>query len=99
MGVRGHHEVFGELYVVLLSLLSTPHDRKCRRLTRLLPFSGGGCMNPMYEDQVVGRDCTIIPGQKTVSCVEGVCQVQACQSGWYASKDKQACYEKYDEGD
>ncbi|KIO29573.1 hypothetical protein M407DRAFT_21312 [Tulasnella calospora MUT 4182] len=61
--------------------------------------SCGGCSRPSQDDQPLGRDCTIIPGQMIVSCVRGDCVVSKCQSGWKLTKDNQACYELYDEGD
>ncbi|KAG8985669.1 Dihydroxyacetone synthase [Tulasnella sp. 427] len=59
----------------------------------------GGCTQPMQHAQPLGRDCTIIPGQKSVSCVRGECVISKCQSGWQLSKDQGSCYELYDEGD
>jgi len=63
------------------------------------PKNCGGCMNPMYSLSRTGQDCTIIPGQKQVACVESVCFVLECQGGWDRSRDGRTCAESFDEGD
>ncbi|KAG9037215.1 Dihydroxyacetone synthase [Tulasnella sp. JGI-2019a] len=59
----------------------------------------GGCMRPMTDTDLLGQDCTMIPGQKDVRCIGGSCKVLTCHPGWQLHRNKKVCTEAFDEGD
>lgn len=54
---------------------------------------GGGCILPLPDQPATGRDCSEIPGVRTVSCQEGKCVVEACDEfkGWEVSPQGNMC--------
>jgi len=71
---------------------------ECIDITRHVRHCGG-CKKPMYGSETFGQDCTLIPGQKSVECRQGLCVVTQCQTGWLMSLDRKRCREDFDEGD